>query len=133
MESKTTSKVLKTAPPGVENIRPMTSDFNASPQTKAISVDLKANFIAMDHYETDPKKHFLSTAKSDYKRFNLLQERKLNSKVTCSWNHQKEVCDTLSKVSARAKSPTTRLANPFFDSACPRSPSPIRNRSPWHL
>jgi hypothetical protein len=113
------------------------SSFRPSP-TKAIAVDLKNNFIAQPHYESDPKKHYLSTARSDFKRFNLIQERKLNQKMVCnSASHQRSVCDHLTKMPvSRASSPTfprETIPNVYFDSACPRSPSPIRNRGAWHL
>jgi hypothetical protein len=111
--------------PSTENIRP---------EPKAISVDLASNFLAREHYETDPKKHFRSTAKADFKKYNLLQERKLNNRQVFSQDHQREAMTSLAKCHhQRATSPTLRITNPYFDSACPRSLSPIRNRGAWHL
>lgn len=111
--------------PSAENQRPST--------TKAISVDPANNFLVMEPYETDPKKHYKSTAKADYKRYNLLQERKLNNRQIFSYGHQKEAMNTLAKCSPRAVSPIASTPNPYFASACPKSPSPVRNRSAWHL
>ena len=99
---------------------------------KAIHVNLKASLIAQEHYESDPKKHYATTTKSDFTKYNLVKERKLNSKVVVDASRQRNACELLSR--SRSPSPNQFSSGPMFFSSCRASTtnSP-ESRKGWRL
>lgn len=73
------------------------SEIPKKPAAKVICIDFHANPIARYPYETDPRKHFSSLTKTDFKGYSLALERKLNQRRNTSPLKQRILCDQLSR------------------------------------
>ena len=87
---------------------------DSKPKQKVIHVDLRKNPIARYPYETDPKNHFCTVTRKDYKRFSSEEDRKLNKRMNTSPEKQRRVCSTLTYSNAPPPSPPKSAPNAFF-------------------